>query len=201
MTHGMGRFGRGWLMLAVLPLLVAACGSPAKAAVDSADAAVATDDIYLVVSISEREVRVFRGDEQIRSYPIAVGDDEHPTPTGEFTIHQIDWNPDWTPPDSEWAEDREPKDPGEDGNPMGRVRMIYERPYSLHGTDALESLGGAESHGSIRVANDDIIELAKLVMEAGGEARPDSWYEEVLANSTEMREVRLSNPVPLINVE
>jgi lipoprotein-anchoring transpeptidase ErfK/SrfK len=188
-------------MLAVLPLLVAACGSPAKAAVDSADAAVATDDIYLVVSISEREVRVFRGDEQIRSYPIAVGDDEHPTPTGEFTIHQIDWNPDWTPPDSEWAEDREPKDPGEDGNPMGRVRMIYERPYSLHGTDALESLGGAESHGSIRVANDDIIELAKLVMEAGGEARPDSWYEEVLANSTEMREVRLSNPVPLINVE
>ncbi len=187
-------------------LLLAGCAEPAPQPAQAmvparAEAAASENQLYLVVSISERVVRVFRGDEQIRSYPVAVGDDQHPTPTGEFTIHQIDFNPDWTPPDSEWAEDREYKEPGHPDNPMGRVRMIYQRPYSLHGTDALQSLGRAESHGSIRVANEDIKELAKLLMEAGGEARPDSWYEEVFANPTEMVEVRLSNPVKLVNVE
>jgi lipoprotein-anchoring transpeptidase ErfK/SrfK len=183
------------LALCTLPLL-AAHGAHATTA-----APAASDELYLVVSISERTVRVFRGDEQLRSYPIAVGKEDHETPTGEFTIHQIDWNPDWTPPDSEWAEGRDHKEPGHPDNPMGRVRMIYQRPYSLHGTEAVESLGRAESHGSIRVANEDIIDLAKLVMEAGGEPRPDEWYEEVLGDPTTMVEVSLPNPVPLSNVE
>jgi lipoprotein-anchoring transpeptidase ErfK/SrfK len=186
--------------------LLAGCASPAPEpahamGIAPVEASASEDQLYLVVSISERVVRVFRGDEQIRSYPISVGKEDHPTPTGEFTIHQIDFNPDWTPPDSEWSEDREFKEPGHPDNPMGRVRMIYQRPYSLHGTEATESLGRAESHGSIRVANEDIKELARLVMEAGGEPRPDSWYEEVFADETEMVEVRLPNPVKLVNVE
>jgi lipoprotein-anchoring transpeptidase ErfK/SrfK len=159
----------------------------------------ADNSLRLVVSIGDRELYVYRGDERIRRYDIAVGQPDHPTPTGEFTIHQVDWNPDWTPPESEWAEDREPKAPGEEGNPMGRVRLTYQAPYTIHGTTDLESLGGAESHGSIRMANDDVIELATLVMEAGGEARSESWYDEVLANRTEMVSVTLSDPVPLVN--
>ncbi len=194
----------GWV---IGMLLLTGCASPAPqtaVATEDGSASVAEasmNELYLLVSISERTVRAFRGDEEIRSDPIAVGDEEHPTPPGEFTTHQIDWNPDWTPPDSEWAEDRQNKEPGHEDNPMGRVRMVYERPYSLHGTEALESLGHAQSHGSIRVANESIIELAKLVMEAGGEARPESWYQETLANPTEMREVHLSNPVLLKNVK
>jgi lipoprotein-anchoring transpeptidase ErfK/SrfK len=158
-----------------------------------------SNDLRLEVRIGERVLDVHRHGEQIRRYDIAVGQPEHPTPTGEFEIHQIDWNPDWTPPDSDWADDRDYKSPGEDGNPMGRVRLIYQAPYSIHGTTDLASLGGAESHGSIRMANEDIIELATLVMEAGGEVRSEAWYEEVLANPTVMVTIHLSNPVPLVN--
>jgi lipoprotein-anchoring transpeptidase ErfK/SrfK len=155
--------------------------------------------LRLVIDIGERQLHVYSGGERTDTYPVAVGDEDHETPTGEFHIHRIDWNPDWTPPDSEWAEDAERKAPGEEGNPMGRVRMIYQAPYSIHGTEDLESLGRAESHGSVRMANRDIIELARRVMAAGGEDRSSSWYEEVHNNPTRMYEVELPNPVPLEN--
>jgi hypothetical protein len=157
------------------------------------------DELRLVVDLDARELYVYEGGARTDTYPIAVGQEDHETPTGEFTIHKIDWNPDWTPPDSEWAEGREKKEPGEDGNPMGRVRMIYRAPYSIHGTEDLESLGRAASHGSLRLSNADIIALAKRVMAAGGEERSESWYREVLDNPTRMYEVELSNPVPLEN--
>lgn len=156
-------------------------------------------DIRLVVDISERELYVFQNNDTLRTLPVAVGSSEYPTPTGDFEIHQIDWNPDWTPPESEWSEDEEYTPPGDPDNPMGRVRMVYQSPYSIHGTDELESLGKAVSHGSIRVANEEAIELAKLMMEAGGAERPEAWYERVLANPTEMETVELPEPIPLTN--
>lgn len=156
-------------------------------------------DIRLEVDISERELYVFRNRDTIRTLPVAIGRSEYPTPTGDFEIHQIDWNPDWTPPESEWTEGEEYTPPGHPDNPMGRVRMVYQSPYSIHGTDELESLGKAVSHGSIRVANEEAIELAKLVMEAGGVERPEAWYERVLANPTEMETVELPEPIPLTN--
>jgi hypothetical protein len=155
------------------------------------------DDLRLEAILGERELRVYRGDERIATYTIAIGDDEHPTPTGEWGIHQIDWNPDWTPPDSEWAEDSEYKAPGEDGNPMGRARLIYQAPYSLHGTDALDSLGEDASHGSVRVANEAIIGLARLIQEHGGAERSEDWYEAAVGTPTEMFEVTLPDPVPI----
>ncbi len=144
-----------------------------------------------------REGRVYLDGQRVRTFRVAVGQADHPTPTGDFTIHQVDWNPDWRPPDSEWAADRSYKRPGEEGNPMGRVRMIYQAPFSLHGTDNIESLGGAESHGAIRVANSTIIELGRLVMEHGGERRDEQWFRRVLDNRTEMVRVELQSPVAL----
>jgi lipoprotein-anchoring transpeptidase ErfK/SrfK len=181
------------------PPRVPPAASPQLAAPDRP--AAGGNGLRLVVSLADREILVYRGDERVGSYAVAIGQPDHPTPTGDFTIHRIDWNPDWTPPDSEWAEDREYKAPGESGNPMGRVRMVYRMPYTIHGTEDLESLGERESHGSIRMANEDIIELARLVMEAGGEARADAWYERVLDDPTEMVSVTLSEPVPLTNRE
>ncbi|WP_207492693.1 L,D-transpeptidase [Aridibaculum aurantiacum] len=74
-------------------------------------------DIRLELFISERKVHVLRGSDTLRSYPIAVGKSTHPTPTGEFKIHQIDWNPDWTPPDSDWSKDEDYTPPGHKDNP------------------------------------------------------------------------------------
>jgi lipoprotein-anchoring transpeptidase ErfK/SrfK len=154
--------------------------------------------LRLEIYRSARELHIYVGGERVRSVDIAVGQPGHETPTGEFTIHQVDWNPDWTPPDSEWAEDNEPKAPGEDGNPMGRARLIFRAPYSLHGTDALDSLGRRASHGSVRVANEDIIGIARLVQEHGGEPRNDSWFQNAVDSPTEMFEVALSDPIPLV---
>jgi lipoprotein-anchoring transpeptidase ErfK/SrfK len=157
--------------------------------------------LRLEISKSERQLYIFVDDERVHQVPIAIGQPDHPTPTGEFSIHQVDWNPDWTPPDSEWSEDREYKEPGADGNPMGRARLIYRAPYSLHGTEALESLGEAASHGSVRVANEEIIGIARLVQEHGGEERSEEWYRNAVGTPTEMFEVPLSNPVTLLIYE
>jgi lipoprotein-anchoring transpeptidase ErfK/SrfK len=157
--------------------------------------------IRLLLSISDREVAVMEGDDTLRKYPIAVGKAKNPTPTGEFKIHQIDFNPDWTPPDSEWSKDEVYTPPGHPDNPMGRARIIYQMPYTLHGTKDLKSLGKAQSHGSVRMANEDVIELAKLIMERSGTEKPADWYDRVLADSTKMESVKLVNSIPLTNLQ
>jgi lipoprotein-anchoring transpeptidase ErfK/SrfK len=174
-------------------------GLPAPDASASADPPPARQQMRLEISLGARELYEYLDDELVRTYPVAVGQPGHETPTGSWGIHQVDWNPDWTPPDSEWAESADYTPPGHPDNPMGRVRLIYRAPYSIHGTEELESLGRAASRGSVRMANDDIIELARRVMEHGGVARPEVWFEDVLADPTEMREVPLPNPVPLTN--
>src|SRR3712207_8091432 len=50
----------------------------------------------------------------------AVGSEKWPTKTGEWTITQVVWNPDWTPPDESWAEEREPRESGDPKNPIDR---------------------------------------------------------------------------------
>jgi lipoprotein-anchoring transpeptidase ErfK/SrfK len=158
-------------------------------------------DLRLELSQTERELYVFLDEEIIEIYPVAIGQPSHPTPTGTFTIHQVDWNPDWTPPDSDWSADSEYKEPGEPGNPMGRVRLIFEAPYSLHGTEDLDSLGEKASHGSIRLANDDIMDLARLVMEHGGRDKSENWFETAIEDPTTMHEVSLPDPVMLVIYE
>jgi lipoprotein-anchoring transpeptidase ErfK/SrfK len=155
-------------------------------------------DPRVEVSLSARQVSLYRGSERVATYRIGVGQPDWPVQTGEWHIYQIDFNPDWTPPqDEEWSEDREYKEAGHPDNPMGRVRMRYDPPRSIHGTDDEDSIGRAESHGSIRIRNQDGIELARLLMESSGDTRSESWWEETLGNESEMVTVELSNPIPI----
>jgi lipoprotein-anchoring transpeptidase ErfK/SrfK len=180
----------------VLTALMAAGGEVEATPTDPAVAAVA--DARVEVSISARQVSLYRGGERVATYRIAVGTAEWPTRTGEWHIYQIDFNPDWNPPqDESWSADRETKAPGDPDNPMGRVRMRYDPPRSIHGTDDTESIGRAASHGSIRIRNEDGIELARMLMEASGDGRPSDWFDRVLENETEMVTVELSNPIPI----
>jgi hypothetical protein len=156
------------------------------------------DRFRIEIHLTDRELRVMRGDSVVETHPVAIGDPDHPTPTGRFEIDRVIWNPEWIPPpDSEWAEDRERKEPGDPDNPLGRAQLIYDRPHSIHGTDDLESLGEAASHGSIRVSNEVAVELARTAMEEGGESRPDEWFDEVDEDRTDRRVVVLSRPIPL----
>jgi lipoprotein-anchoring transpeptidase ErfK/SrfK len=158
----------------------------------------AATEIRLEVTLGDRQLRVMRGDELVQSYPVAIGQEQYPTPTGDFNISRVIWNPRWVPPESEWARDESPKEPGDPGNPMGKVKIFFSEPdYYIHGTEAEESLGRAASHGCVRMANADVVELGRLVMENGGEARSLGWFRRIVNFVRSTEEVRLSEPVPL----
>ena len=150
------------------------------------------------VDLSDRTLYVMRGGETVREYPVAIGQRRHPTPTGSFTVRRLIWNPRWVPPDAEWAREKRAREPGDPRNPMGRVKIFFRAPdYYIHGTHETDSLGRAESHGCIRMRNADVIQLARMVMENGGERRSAGWFQRVINRVRNTQDVRLSQPVPL----
>jgi lipoprotein-anchoring transpeptidase ErfK/SrfK len=135
--------------------------------------------------------------EVTRVYEVTVGKPAHPTPTGAYRISWVEWNPSWTPPNSRWARGKRAVGPGPD-NPMGRVKMYFRGPaYYVHGTALDQEIGEASSHGCVRLRNDDVIDLAQLVMEHGGEPRPASWFRRVIDRFRDTQRVTLSTPVPI----
>ena len=61
--------------------------------------------LQLDLNVPAYRLDVYSGSERIRSYDVAIGAPEYPTPVGEFAVTEITWNPWWTPPPSEWARD------------------------------------------------------------------------------------------------
>ncbi|HXG69903.1 MAG TPA: L,D-transpeptidase, partial [Gemmatimonadaceae bacterium] len=160
--------------------------------------AVAAAPLSLRASVSERMLYVSRGDSVIRMYDVAVGTDEYPTPRGAFRIRKIVWNPSWRPPNSKWAKDKKAKAPGDPENPMKVVKIFFKEPdYYVHGTGAEESLGSAASHGCLRMASDEVAELAKMIMEHGGEPREENWFMRLLHSRRDEKVVYLKNPIAI----
>jgi lipoprotein-anchoring transpeptidase ErfK/SrfK len=153
--------------------------------------------LEIEVNLRNRELHVQRDGVVAETYPIAVGSDEWPTPTGEWTIEEVVWNPRWTPPDEEWAVDEVGREPGDPRNPLGKAQLVYDRLGSIHGTSDSSSLGKAVSHRSIRVADPVAVDLARQVMEAGGAERDDAWFRRVQENPREEFRVPLPNPVTI----
>ena len=149
------------------------------------------------IDISERKLYLHHAGD-VQTYPVAVGSDEYPTPTGDFTISQVTWNPDWKPPASEWAKDETAKAPDDPDNPMGDAKLMFKAPdYTIHGTDDLESLGKNVSHGSVRIANDVVTRLARTAMVHGGAEKSEQWYREAAKNDSDQHVVELPNPIPI----
>jgi lipoprotein-anchoring transpeptidase ErfK/SrfK len=155
-------------------------------------------DLRLEVNLAARELHVYRNDERVATHGVAVGTEEWPTRTGEWTIGQVVWNPRWVPPtDESWAEDEEVAEPGDPDNPLGRAQLVYDAPRSIHGTNEPASIGTAASHGSLRVTNEVAVELARMVMEAGGAERDEAFYQRVRDNRSERVDVPIPNPIPI----
>ena len=162
---------------------------------------VARVDLPLRLSavLSKRKLYVQRGDSTLRVFDVSVGRDRYPTPTGSYTIEKMIWNPSWRPPpESDWAKGKTAKGPGDPGNPMKVVKIFFREPdYYIHGTDAVESLGSAASHGCLRMDPEEVASLAKLIMEHGGAPRDENWFWRVLHFRREEKVVYLDNPVEL----
>jgi hypothetical protein len=188
-AFAMLRLLRSLLFVALLPL---APFTSAAARAYAHDA-----DLALTASLGAKSLTVMRGSEVVKVYDIAVGADHHPTPRGTFAIRKIVWNPAWVPPNEKWAKGKQPMDPGHPENPMKLVKLFFQEPdYYIHGTDAVESLGQAASHGCLRMDPNGAGELGLMLMENAGIARDWDWVKGLL-HLGESRTVSLQRPAPL----
>lgn len=102
------------------------------------------------VSISRLRLDLFDGNRLVRSFPVALGKIATSTPRGDFTIiNKVPY------PDSY---------PGGPLSVFGTYWLGLSKPhYGIHGTNNPSSIGKYVSRGCIRMYNQDVNALAKLV--------------------------------------
>jgi lipoprotein-anchoring transpeptidase ErfK/SrfK len=110
----------------------------------------------VVVSIPDRKLAVLENDRVLRTFDVAVGAPQSPSPVGTFTVVNHIANP-------TWYYKGKVVGPGP-GNPVGpRWIGLSAAGYGLHGTNVPSSIGKNASHGCIRLRNSDIEKLFELV--------------------------------------
>jgi lipoprotein-anchoring transpeptidase ErfK/SrfK len=116
---------------------------------------------FLVADRANFQLRFYRNLKLAKSYTVAVGAVGFDTPAGLYHIQNKAVDPAWTVPNSGWAGDLAGTvvPGGSPENPLkARWLGIYDG-AGIHGTDQTYSLGSAASHGCIRMAIPDVIEL------------------------------------------
>ena len=117
-----------------------------KPKVDSAEL-----DEAVVILRGSNKLFYFDRARYVRSFGVATGQAAFPTPLGNYEIVNLQRNPWWYPPPSDWAAESEPVPPGP-GNPLGTRWMGISSPYvGIHGTPDSASIGYSASHGCIRM--------------------------------------------------
>ena len=115
---------------------------------------------YITIDRSSFTLRLFKNLKLRKRYTIAVGASGYDTPSGLYDLQTKEVNPTWHVPDSAWAGSLAGQDiPPGPGNPLVARWMGIYNGAGIHGTDDIGSLGSAASHGCIRMAVDDVIEL------------------------------------------
>jgi lipoprotein-anchoring transpeptidase ErfK/SrfK len=106
----------------------------------------------VIIFRESKRLTLFDGPRPVRTFRIATGTSEYPTPTGNFSIATKQRDPWWIPPpDSDWAQGAKPIPPGP-GNPLGTRWMGLTAPLvGIHGTPDAASIGYSASHGCIRM--------------------------------------------------
>jgi lipoprotein-anchoring transpeptidase ErfK/SrfK len=138
-----------------------------KARVETVKPDVTTDELaaqypdYITIDRGSFTLRHYENLKLAREYTVAVGAVGYDTPAGVYPIESKQVDPVWNVPDSEWAGDLAGTTvPG--GVPENPLRARWMGIYAgagIHGTDDVGSLGSAASHGCIRMAVPDVIEL------------------------------------------
>lgn len=123
----------------------------------SADRSPAQSELHLIIRLRDRRVYVYRRQELLTSYPVAVGREGWETPTGEYKVIQKIQDPAWKHPFT-----GEIVPPGPD-NPLGMRWIGFwtdgTNYIGFHGTPNEETVGQAASHGCIRMFNRDVLLL------------------------------------------
>jgi lipoprotein-anchoring transpeptidase ErfK/SrfK len=121
---------------------------------------------YIYVDRASFTLRFYRNLKLQRTYTIAVGQQGYDTPGGLYDVQSKQVNPTWYVPNESWAGDLAGTvvPPGPD-NPLVARWMGFNGGAGIHGTNDTGSLGTAASHGCIRMAVPDVIELYDKVEE------------------------------------
>ena len=179
------------------PAPSAQSATPPAPTTDSAATVPQAARLRVEVDLAARKLHLYEDGARVETHSVAVGSAKWPTQTGEWTIKQVVFNPEWTPPDESWAEEREPRKPGDPLNPLGHAQLVYDPPRTIHGTNQPASIGKAVSHGSIRMNNAEIVALGKRLMQATGVGKDEAWYREAATKRTVKQIVDLPTPVPI----
>lgn len=110
----------------------------------------------VLVSIPDRKLAVIEDGKIIRTFSVAVGAVNSPSPTGEFRITARLKDPTYYHPGVVIP-------PGPD-NPIGPRWIGFDKKgFGIHGTNEPRSIGRAASHGCIRLRNGDVQEFFRMV--------------------------------------
>ena len=118
-------------------------------------------EIRLVLKLKQRRVYIYHGNSLIASYLVAVGKTGWETPTGNFKVIEMLKNPGWTN-----FKTGEVVLPGKN-NPLGERWIAFwtdGKDYiGFHGTPNRTTVGLSISHGCVRMYNEDVRNLYKMV--------------------------------------
>lgn len=155
----------------LLSQLTAAAQSPkhrrVKATVDEVAPSVTTTTlaeqypVYITVDRSNFQLKLWDNLKLAKTYTVAIGAVGFDTPAGEYSIQNKAVDPAWSVPEKDWAGDLAGTvvPGGAPDNPLKeRWLGIYDG-AGIHGTDQTSSLGSAASHGCVRMAIPDVVEL------------------------------------------
>jgi peptidoglycan hydrolase-like protein with peptidoglycan-binding domain len=135
-----------------------------------------TGEVSIVIHSLDRKLTVMSDGKPYKSFPVAVGTFDTPTPIGLFTITEK----------SSWGEG------------FGARWMRLSVPwgiYGIHGTNKPWSIGGFESHGCIRMHNNhvqqvyDWVEVGTKVYIVGGIDGPFTFGLRPLARGSKGSDV------------
>jgi lipoprotein-anchoring transpeptidase ErfK/SrfK len=115
---------------------------------------------YLTLDRGTFTLRLWKHLKLAKSYTVAVGQEGLETPAGLYHIQEKEENPSWHVPNSAWAGDLAGQviPPGPADPIKARWMGIFEG-AGIHGTEEVESLGSAASHGCVRMSIPDVEEL------------------------------------------
>ena len=179
---------RGWFLAAIILVLVNPMVAQTAKSDDGARA-----PWTVLVSIPDRQLAVLVNGIVVAGFPIAVGADESPSPTGEFTIVNRVSNPTYY--------HEGVVIPAGKGNPVGtRWLGLSQKGYGIHGTNAPKSIGRAASHGCIRLRNRDMEKLFGM-LHVGDVVKIRGERDEQIAEIFGGEEDRESEAVAEVTVE
>ena len=107
------------------------------------------------------KLRFFKHLKLVKTYTVAIGQAGYDTPVGMYHVQNKAVNPAWSVPNKPWAGSKAGRviPGGTAENPLKARWLGIYNGAGIHGTDQTGSLGSAASHGCIRMAIPEVIEL------------------------------------------